>query len=130
MHSLATMGIIGLVRYGRPPPLLPEVFALEIEKRTFTNDADVEVVKTMFDRVCKQVLGGVEHLDYNGLGWSSVTQARDLGLLLCRCPRLRRIELQTHTFHPARGPSAEVARLGRNTKQHPKISTKRRSNFC
>ena len=72
MHCFATTGIIGLLRYGRPPPLLPEVFAMEIEKRTFTNDADVEKVKTMFDRVCKQVLGGVETLDYNNLGWSSV----------------------------------------------------------
>ena len=48
----ATVGVIGLLRYGRPPPLLPEVFAIEIEKRTFTNDADVEKVKTMYNRVC------------------------------------------------------------------------------
>ena len=58
-------GMLAVLTGMRRPPLLPDVFAALLDKRTvFTNGADSNVVKLLYTRVATSVLSGVTQLDF------------------------------------------------------------------
>lgn len=90
-------GVAGLLKLGRPTPMLPAEFAETVRGKTFTNDADVDKVLVMYERLTKNVLSCVETLDYSWQGWGE-PHATAVAKVLLACPRLREVRLHGNSF--------------------------------
>jgi len=67
---------------GRRPPMLPSVFAAELESKSFTNGKDDKpLVSRLYEGAFKEQFAKVTKLDYSCLGWGDAEAAQLAGVL-------------------------------------------------
>lgn len=77
----------------RPQPATPARFREQISHKTFTNDADHDVVADLYEQTFDEVMRYVRELDFRGLGWQGVETLCE-ALEHAQSPALRRLLLQ------------------------------------
>ena len=99
---------------GRRPPMLPSVFAAELETKSFTNGKeDKPLVKQLYKAAFEEQLGKATELNYSGLGWGGAEAAR-LAVVLASgaAPRLEELNLAGNKIGDE-GCKALAAALGK-----------------
>ena len=86
MHSL--------VQGFRRAPCTPAAFDEGLVLRSFTNDADKQVVSTIYANVARKVLSGIKELDFSDLKWE-VDDFKDMGEALRLCGSLKLLGLSS-----------------------------------
>lgn len=85
-------GLAWVLRDQRKAPLLPERFAAAVRRCTFTNQADVESVIRLQERVAQAVLASVPSLHFEKLAWGPA-EVRELVNVLPQCRRVTYLDL-------------------------------------
>ena len=76
-------------------PLDPDGFDELIESKQFTNGADKGTVKTLYRKMSKAQLSGIEILDFTGISAPSVRDMEQLGRCLNLCENLKTCDLSS-----------------------------------
>ena len=81
---------------GRRPPMLPSVFAAELESKSFTNGKDDKpLVSRLYEGAFKKQFAKVTKLDYSCLGWGDAEAAQLAGVLASGvAPQLETLALE------------------------------------
>lgn len=85
-------GLAWVLRDQRKAPLLPERFAAAVRRCTFTNQADVESVIRLQERVAQAVFASVPSLHLEKLAWGPA-EVRELVNVLPQCRRVTYLDL-------------------------------------
>ena len=99
------MGFNGDADEGRKMPVAPDTFAVELGKKTFTNNADKDTVAGLYNRLAQNVLAGIEALELDYLVMRPGDGAA-LAKVISLCTKLREISLSE-----ARRPEVEIQSL-------------------
>ncbi|EOD15523.1 hypothetical protein EMIHUDRAFT_245788 [Emiliania huxleyi CCMP1516] len=99
---------------GRRPPLLPSVFAAELETKSFTNGKDDKpLVKRLYEAAFEEQFGKATKLNYRGLGWGGAEAAQLAEVLASgAAPRLEKLDLYDNKIGDE-GCKALAAALGK-----------------
>ena len=103
----------------RPQPRSPAMFAVLLEDRKFTNNADKPVVLELYNDVFVDVFSQVEELDFTGLGWRDVNQLTETlsyspnaeGGESRLCPQLKLLWLFNNEVEDAEHAKRELRRV-------------------
>ena len=81
---------------GRRPPMLPSVFAAELESKSFTNGKDDKpLVSRLYEGAFKNQFAKVTKLDYSCLGWGDEEAAQLAGVIASgAAPQLETLALE------------------------------------
>lgn len=83
-------------------PLTPEAFQAKLQKVTFTNGADKEVVAALYRRTIEDALSHTQELRFVKQGWRDTDITRLVDVLPF-CSELRRLALDDNTALSAKG---------------------------
>lgn len=87
-------GVMGALTSGtRRAPRVPGTFFRELETKKFTNGADVEPVKRLYEKTARSALGSAENLSYKGLkGWKTEDYVH-LGEAFKLCKQVKKLTI-------------------------------------
>lgn len=103
-------------RARRRPPMVPSSFCAVLDSKSFTNNADVEMVKGKYTSTFRETLAHKSQMNFTSMGWGD-EEAKMVAECLPFCTELSGLALRENDIGPE-GGAALLAEIGKCSKLH------------